>query len=1064
MQDFQDAFISYGRADSKDFATKLHQHLQHQGLRVWFDQNDIPLGVDYQNQIDDGIEKADNFLYIISPHSVNSPYCLKEIELAISLNKRIIPLLQVEKIDRPIWQSRNPQGTDEEWQIYCEKGLHSSFPNMHPEIAKINWIYFREGIEKFEDSLTQLQALLNHHQNYVKNHTHYLVRSLNWQRAHQHPQSLLAKEDCKAAIAWLKTRFPKEQPPCLPTDLQCEYISESLKHSQQLMTQVFLNYDPAESWLVDRVRQTLMRESWTIWNTQRDVPPGTRLQDAIQRGIEQADNVVYLISQASLRSPQCQQNLDYALSLNKRIIPVLMPETDPVQIPAQLQGLQYIDLTENLNEADYIKDKNQLMRTLTEDADYFEQHKIFLTRSLKWQRQNQNPSLLLRGYNLDQAEAWLKIAPTKSPYLPTHLHDSFIQASLQNPLSSIDAFLIYASSDRTFVQTLNDALQNHGKTTWFDQESIASGADFQAEIQRGIEASNHILFIVSDLAIQSERCIQLLNIAQTLNKRIIPIKYQSIVSEQFPTPIAQIQPIDFSQPKSFQQNRSAIGSEQSFLTHLGALIRTLESDREQTQFHTQLLTRALNWQQENYDPGFLLRGKELVNAEQWLRHSAQPAPTELQQRYITTSRRAPLRKPKGLTVLASSLGAALAVFLIRASGSLEALEFATYDQLMRSKPNEPQDKRILLVEIDDEDIKQQNKRYPTGVRGGSLPDPALNLLLEKLQAARPQGIGLDLYRDFSTDQPKLAQTFRSANNLVVLCKLQYQRDEGVAPPPELPSPPPPDRLGFSDLAFDDRTIVRRQVLLDQPTPPECNTDRAFAFTLAHRYLTAQGKTLKLPFDADGNFIQDLQWDKTRIPRLYPYSAGYWNQINRGGYQTLINYRRHRGKAHQFIERVTLRSLFDNQVPPEQIRDRIVIIGITARASVNDYSITPVGELPGVIIQAQLVSQLISAVLDRRPLIWWWTGIGDGIWILAWASLGGALVWMSQRPRTVAIAQVGLILILVGIGSSLFWINGGWIPVIPAAIAFVSSGVMVVLLTNQILGTQGLKLRATHKSV
>ena len=104
MKNLLDTFISYGRADSKAFAAKLHDRLLKEGLKVWFDQNDIPLGVDYQNQIDDGIEKARNFLFIIAPHSINSPYCLKEIELAIKRNKRIIPLLHVMQISQETWQ------------------------------------------------------------------------------------------------------------------------------------------------------------------------------------------------------------------------------------------------------------------------------------------------------------------------------------------------------------------------------------------------------------------------------------------------------------------------------------------------------------------------------------------------------------------------------------------------------------------------------------------------------------------------------------------------------------------------------------------------------------------------------------------------------------------------------------------------------------------------------------------------------------------------------------------------------------------------------------------------
>ena len=61
-------FISYGRRHSLAFSRKLYKTLIDKGYDVWFDMNDIPLGVDFQEQIDDGIRKADNFIYVISPH------------------------------------------------------------------------------------------------------------------------------------------------------------------------------------------------------------------------------------------------------------------------------------------------------------------------------------------------------------------------------------------------------------------------------------------------------------------------------------------------------------------------------------------------------------------------------------------------------------------------------------------------------------------------------------------------------------------------------------------------------------------------------------------------------------------------------------------------------------------------------------------------------------------------------------------------------------------------------------------------------------------------------------
>ena len=58
MSELYDVFISYGRADSKGFAKKLCQKLTANGYRVWLDLNDIPLGVNYQSQIDTDLERS----------------------------------------------------------------------------------------------------------------------------------------------------------------------------------------------------------------------------------------------------------------------------------------------------------------------------------------------------------------------------------------------------------------------------------------------------------------------------------------------------------------------------------------------------------------------------------------------------------------------------------------------------------------------------------------------------------------------------------------------------------------------------------------------------------------------------------------------------------------------------------------------------------------------------------------------------------------------------------------------------------------------------------------------
>jgi hypothetical protein len=293
-----DAFISYGRADSKAFATKLYNKLVEQGLKVWFDQNDIPLGVDFQNQIDDGIKKSHNFLFIIAPHSVKSAYCLKEIQLAVKHNKRIIPLLHIEPSD--CWDK------------------------MHPTICKINWIYFREEQDDFEAAFIGSVNLIGHHADYVEQHTQFLVKALEWERNHKLTNYLLIGKERFQAESWLKLRFKDEQPPCLPTDLHCEFICESIKNANNLMAQVFLAYSDQDRAVMEKIGKSLMREGFTIWTSRKDIKTGTEFQTEIYQGVEGADNLIYLISPEAIRSKYCQNELSHAFANNKRIIPLLV--------------------------------------------------------------------------------------------------------------------------------------------------------------------------------------------------------------------------------------------------------------------------------------------------------------------------------------------------------------------------------------------------------------------------------------------------------------------------------------------------------------------------------------------------------------------------------------------------------------------------------------------------------------------------------------------------------------------------------------------------------------------
>jgi hypothetical protein len=101
--------------------------------------------------------------------------------------------------------------------------------------------------------------------------------------------------------------------------LHCEYITESIKNANNLMTQVFISYADADRATMEKIRNSLRRESITVWTDKTDIQTGEASEEAIKRGIEQADNVVYLLSPDSVTSDFCQRELVCLCRCTRRI-------------------------------------------------------------------------------------------------------------------------------------------------------------------------------------------------------------------------------------------------------------------------------------------------------------------------------------------------------------------------------------------------------------------------------------------------------------------------------------------------------------------------------------------------------------------------------------------------------------------------------------------------------------------------------------------------------------------------------------------------------------------------
>jgi TIR domain-containing protein/FHA domain-containing protein len=92
-----ETFISYSRRDA-EFIGKLFLALKEHGIDAWLDKEDIPKASHWKQEILVGIQFCQNFVYAISPDSIMSDYCDMELDHALALNKRIIPIVVREPV------------------------------------------------------------------------------------------------------------------------------------------------------------------------------------------------------------------------------------------------------------------------------------------------------------------------------------------------------------------------------------------------------------------------------------------------------------------------------------------------------------------------------------------------------------------------------------------------------------------------------------------------------------------------------------------------------------------------------------------------------------------------------------------------------------------------------------------------------------------------------------------------------------------------------------------------------------------------------------------------------
>ena len=187
---------------------------------------------------------------------------------------------------------------------------------------------------------------------------------------------------------------------------------------------VFISYSRSDQQVVLRLAEALEAAGWRVWVDIEDIPPTADWGDELAAGIRAAHTFVFAISPPSVRSQYCLRELDQALELGKRLVPVVLEATD--EVPEPLAARQYVYLRD---EDDFDASLQTLTTALATDLDWVREHRQWLTAALRWDANGRDRSLLLRGRDLTRAEAWLARQAERTEPRPTRPQTEFLIAS-----------------------------------------------------------------------------------------------------------------------------------------------------------------------------------------------------------------------------------------------------------------------------------------------------------------------------------------------------------------------------------------------------------------------------------------------------------------------------------------------------------------------------------------------------------------------------------------------------------------------------------------------------------
>ena len=196
------------------------------------------------------------------------------------------------------------------------------------------------------------------------------------------------------------------------------------------MNDVFISYSRRDKVFTQKLFEALKAANRTVWADWDSIPAASDWDAEIKEGIEQTESVLFLLSPEWIKSNECRKELIHAVTMGKRLIPILYQMVDPNEVPPELAKINWVYMRDT---DDFDKSFQTLCSAMDTDLDWIKTHTRIQVRAVEWDKKKRDHSFVLRGKDLVVGEQFVSEAAGKSPE-PTHLQGEYILASRKDAI------------------------------------------------------------------------------------------------------------------------------------------------------------------------------------------------------------------------------------------------------------------------------------------------------------------------------------------------------------------------------------------------------------------------------------------------------------------------------------------------------------------------------------------------------------------------------------------------------------------------------------------------------